>query len=72
MYYRKANAAMLIYDITSSDSFYDIKDWVSGKYLYINALPARRTSNIGAYFFIPFFGLSAVYCFQVASPANFS
>lgn len=29
MYYRKANAAMLIYDITSSDSFYDIKDWVS-------------------------------------------
>ena len=30
MYYRKANAAMLIYDITSEDSFYDIKDWVSG------------------------------------------
>ncbi|WAR11190.1 RAB21-like protein, partial [Mya arenaria] len=29
MYYRKANAAMLIYDITSSDTFYDIKDWVS-------------------------------------------
>mgnify|MGYP002153698195 CR=1 FL=1 len=32
MYYRKANAAMLIYDITSNDTFYDIKDWVSGKY----------------------------------------
>jgi hypothetical protein len=32
MYYRKANAAMLIYDMTSADSFYDIKDWVSGKY----------------------------------------
>ncbi|XP_069102739.1 ras-related protein Rab-31-like [Argopecten irradians] len=29
MYYRKANAAMLIYDLTSADSFYDIKDWVS-------------------------------------------
>ncbi|XP_033724922.1 ras-related protein Rab-31-like [Pecten maximus] len=29
MYYRKANAAMLIYDMTSADSFYDIKDWVS-------------------------------------------
>ncbi|GFN98035.1 ras-related protein rab-21 [Plakobranchus ocellatus] len=28
MYYRKANAAMLVYDITSLDSFYDIKDWV--------------------------------------------
>lgn len=28
MYYRKANAAMLMYDITSLDSFYDIKDWV--------------------------------------------
>jgi hypothetical protein len=25
-------AAMLIYDMTSADSFYDIKDWVSGKY----------------------------------------
>ncbi|KAL4216829.1 hypothetical protein ACF0H5_024550 [Mactra antiquata] len=29
MYYRKANAAMLIYDITSSDTFYDIKDWIN-------------------------------------------
>ena len=25
-------AAMLINDMTSADSFYDIKDWVSGKY----------------------------------------
>lgn len=32
MYYRKANAAMLVYDITSEDSFYDIKDWVSGRF----------------------------------------
>ncbi|KAJ8311524.1 hypothetical protein KUTeg_010879 [Tegillarca granosa] len=31
MYYRKANAAMLVYDMTSSDSFYDIKDWVKLK-----------------------------------------
>ena len=31
MYYRKANAAMLVYDLTSSDTFYDIKDWVSGE-----------------------------------------
>ncbi|KAK3096302.1 hypothetical protein FSP39_025485 [Pinctada imbricata] len=29
MYYRKANAAMLIYDMTSADTFYDIKEWVS-------------------------------------------
>ncbi|XP_050395769.1 uncharacterized protein LOC126814562 [Patella vulgata] len=28
MYYRKANAAMLLYDITCTDSFYDVKDWV--------------------------------------------
>ncbi|CAE1304720.1 RAB21 [Acanthosepion pharaonis] len=28
MYYRKANAAMLVYDITCKDSYYDIKDWV--------------------------------------------
>ena len=31
MYYRKANAAMLVYDITSLESFYDIKDWVKGE-----------------------------------------
>ena len=50
MYYRKANAAMLIYDITDSDSFYDIKDWISGRsrsittpyymYMYILSLEA--------------------------------
>ncbi|XP_014780412.1 uncharacterized protein LOC106876397 [Octopus bimaculoides] len=28
MYYRKANAALLMYDITCKDSYYEIKDWV--------------------------------------------
>ncbi len=32
MYYRKANAAMLVYDITSEESFDDMKDWVMGMY----------------------------------------
>ncbi|XP_013396808.1 ras-like GTP-binding protein RYL2 [Lingula anatina] len=31
MYYRKANAAMLVYDISNKDSFDDIKMWVNGK-----------------------------------------
>ena len=31
MYYRKANAAMLVFDITSVDSFGDMKTWVNGK-----------------------------------------
>ncbi|GAB1604269.1 ras-related protein Rab-21-like [Argonauta hians] len=28
MYYRNANAALLMYDITCKDSYYEIKDWV--------------------------------------------
>ncbi len=31
MYYRKANAAMLVFDITSEDSFDDMRSWVMGK-----------------------------------------
>ena len=31
MYYRKSNAAMLVYDITNEESFEDIKNWVHGK-----------------------------------------
>ena len=31
MYYRKANAAFLVYDITSYQTFEHIKEWVEGK-----------------------------------------
>ena len=31
MYYRKANAAVIVYDITSSKSFEQAKEWVDGK-----------------------------------------
>jgi len=31
MYYRKANAAIIVYDITSSKSFEQAKEWVDGK-----------------------------------------
>ena len=31
MYYRQANAALLVYDITSLKSFADVKHWVFGK-----------------------------------------
>lgn len=32
MYYRKANAAFIVYDITSYASFESAKSWVEGKY----------------------------------------
>jgi len=31
MYYRKATAAIIVYDITSSKSFEEAKEWVEGK-----------------------------------------
>jgi len=31
MYYRKATAAIIVYDITSSKSFKEAKDWVEGE-----------------------------------------
>ena len=43
MYYRKANAAMLVFDITSVDSFGDMKTWVNGK---------SSNSNFLKYFYL--------------------
>jgi Ras-related protein Rab-21 len=34
MYYRGAHAAILVYDITSEESFLDMNSWVEGKYAY--------------------------------------
>ena len=31
MYYRRANAALIVYDITREKSFDEAKDWVKGK-----------------------------------------
>ena len=48
MYYRKANAAMLVFDITSEESFDDMKTWVNGEmyllYTNTNTLNPRRGS----------------------------
>ncbi len=30
MYYRGANAALLLYDITSAESFDDVRGWLEG------------------------------------------
>jgi GTPase SAR1 family protein len=30
MYYRGANAAILVYDITNMESFLDIQNWLDG------------------------------------------
>ncbi len=36
MYYRKANAAVLVYDITSQSSFLDMQSWVRGETSELN------------------------------------
>ena len=32
MYYRRANAAVIVYDITSNKSFEEARSWVKGQY----------------------------------------
>ena len=34
MYYRGANAALLLYDITNSSTFDDVRGWLEGKVLF--------------------------------------
>ena len=36
MYYRKANAAIIVYDITNSKSFDQAKEWVEGNAIFGN------------------------------------
>jgi hypothetical protein len=36
MYYRGANAALLLYDITNAATFEDIRGWLAGAYHYIS------------------------------------
>ena len=36
MYYRNANAALLVFDITQQSTFTSIKSWVKGMFLRIN------------------------------------
>ena len=38
MYYRKANAAMIVYDITNEKTFDEAKLWVNGNYKYYNII----------------------------------
>lgn len=33
MYYRRANAALIVYDITREKSFEEAKDWIKGTYM---------------------------------------
>ena len=34
MYYRGANAALLLYDITNASTFDDIRGWLAGEFLF--------------------------------------
>lgn len=73
MYYRKANAAMLVYDITSEDSFYDIKDWVSGRFdiegesISPPSLSLSLHGTLVIQLYISCDGIESVYCQLVSS-----
>ena len=32
MYYRRANAAIIVYDVTSQSSFDQVTEWITGSY----------------------------------------
>jgi len=42
MYYRGANAALLLYDITNAATFEDVRGWLEGKLFPIVQLPLRQ------------------------------
>lgn len=57
MYYRKANAAMLVYDITNPESFDDLRGWVHGEsFLSICKILKRK----GKLLFIKFGQLDSI------------
>lgn len=37
MYYRNANAAILMFDLTCYDSYESMKEWVTGKNTAVNS-----------------------------------
>ena len=41
MYYRGANAALLLYDITNAATFEDVRGWLEGVYTTRHARPNR-------------------------------
>ena len=38
MYYRRANAAMIVYDVTKESTFVDAKEWVKGQFKIVYTL----------------------------------
>lgn len=44
MYYRGANAALLLYDITNASSFEDVRGWLEGEQIYCPQRARRRTN----------------------------
>jgi hypothetical protein len=43
MYYRGANAALLLYDITNQVSFQDVRGWLNGKPSLLRTLIYHRS-----------------------------
>jgi GTPase SAR1 family protein len=41
MYYRGANAAILVYDITNQESFLDIQNWLDGESAFLSTRESR-------------------------------
>lgn len=47
MYYRGANAALLLYDITNKSTFNDIRGWLEGIWLQLVSILSFFLNNNG-------------------------
>ena len=45
MYYRRANAAIIVYDVTSEESFSQVTKWINGK-CFMSQLTSRVFDKI--------------------------
>lgn len=67
MYYRGANAAVIVYDITAEESLDEVKVWLDGQSHHSLLCPSERASKTDEILF-----LSALYsvpsCFSFALP----
>lgn len=50
MYYRRANAAIIVYDITSNKSFEEAKQWIKGKRELKGYVGVNFTIKLKTYF----------------------
>ena len=45
MYYRRANAAIIVYDVTSQESFLQVTEWINGTFMYMATCSSCNTGK---------------------------